>query len=260
MTLLQQAVQTEGSPLIGTSTSSFDPVFVEIAARLGYRVLWIETEHSTITSHQAEELCRLASAFGMLPLIRIPDCVRQTVLKAAECGPAIICLPMVNAPETAEELVRHARYAPEGNRGWCTGSRAMGYGFAADPAEQQRDVNDQLCLMAQIETPEAVEHAEGISRVPGIDAIFVGLGDLSSSMGFVGKANHPAVVEAAGRAISAAKANGRMAAVPAKPADAAMWAEKGVDVLICGSNVHCLRTGAQAVLKDVRESLVRLRG
>ena len=255
MTLLERALRSEGSPLIGTSVSNFDPVFVEIAARLGYRVLWIEMEHSTITFHQAEELCRLASGFGMLPLIRIPDCVRQTVLKAAECGPAIICLAMVNAPETAAELVRHARYAPEGSRGWCTGSRAMGYGFAADPAQQQRDVNDQLCLMAQIETPEAVERADEICRVPGIDAIFVGLGDLSSSMGFVGKASHPAVVEAASRAISAAKASGKLAAVPAKPADSALWAEKGVDVLICGSNIHCLRTGAQSIIEQAREGL-----
>jgi len=79
--------------------------------------------------------------------------------------------------------------------------------------------------------------------------------DLSSSMGFVGKSDHPEVVEAAGRTISVAKNNGKLAAVPAKPADARMWAERGVDLLICGSNVHCIRNGAQAILKEARDTL-----
>ncbi|MCX6377545.1 MAG: aldolase/citrate lyase family protein [Armatimonadetes bacterium] len=255
MNRLAETVRGEGSPLIGTSVSSFDPVFVEIAAAVGFRVLWIEMEHSAITLREAEDLCRLASAFGMLTLIRIPDSRRETVLKTAECGPDIICLAMVNSPETAEELVRHARYAPEGSRGWSTGSRAMRYGLPSDPAEQQRLVNSSLCLMAQIETPEAVARADEIARVPGIDAVFIGLGDLSSSMGLAGRAGDPAVVEAASGVIQIARGNGRLVAVPAKASDSGMWAGKGVDVLICGSIIHCLRTGAQSIMKEAREGL-----
>jgi 4-hydroxy-2-oxoheptanedioate aldolase len=255
MSRLERTLQSEGSPLIGTSTSNFDPVFVEIVAKLGYRVLWIEMEHSTITFHQAEELCRLAFGFGMLSWIRVADAQRQTILKAAECAPDVICLAMVNSTQTAEDLVRHARFAPEGSRGTCSGSRAMAYGFASDVGIQQREVNDRLCLMAQIETPEAVEHVDLICRVPGINGVFVGLADLSSSMGLVGKSSHPEVLDAASRAISAAKAGGKVVALPAKPSDAGMWAEKGVDVLICGSNVHCVRNGAKAILDEARESL-----
>jgi len=255
MNRLEEAVRSEGSPLIGASISTCDPVFVEIVAAVGFRVLWIEMEHSAITLREAEELCRLASGFGMLSLIRIPDARRDTVLKVAECGPDVICLAMVHSPDTAEELVRHARYAPDGARGWCTGSRAMRYGLGSDPVEEQRRVNRELCLMAQIETPEAVRRVDEISRVPGIDALFIGLGDLSSSMGFVGQANHPAVIEAATRAVKAARDNGKLAAVPAKPADVGTWAEKGVDVMICGSNIHCLRMGAQSILREARERL-----
>jgi 2-keto-3-deoxy-L-rhamnonate aldolase RhmA len=255
MTRLEETLQSDGAPIIGTATSNYDPLFVEIVAKLGYRMLWIEMEHSPITYHEAEELCRLASGFGMLSLIRIPDSQRQTVLKAAECSPDIICLAMVNTPETAAELVRHARYGPEGSRGWCTGSRAMGYGFASDPAEQQRSVNERLCLMVQIETLEAVERADQICSVPGINAVFVGLGDLSASMGFVGKMGRPEVVEAANRAISTAKSSGLLAAVPANPTDSGMWAGKGVDILICGSNVHCVRNGAKAILSQAQEGL-----
>jgi 2-keto-3-deoxy-L-rhamnonate aldolase RhmA len=254
MNRLAETVRDEGSPLIGTSVSSFDPVFVEIVAALGFRVLWIEMEHATITFHQAEELCRIASGFGMLTLIRIPEVRRETVLKAAECGPDVICLAMVNSAEIAEEFVRHARYAPEGSRGWCTGSRAMRYGLTG-AAEQRRRVNDQLCLTAQIETPEAVERAAEICRVPGVDAVFIGLGDLSASMGFVGQADHPAVLEAVDRVIGVAKSHGKLLAVPAKAADAGMWASKGVDVLICGSNIHFLRVGAQSIMREAREGL-----
>ena len=254
MNRLAETVRDEGSPLIGTSISSYDPLFVEIAAAVGFRVLWIEMEHATITFHEAEELCRLASGFGMLTWIRIPDSRRETVLKAAECGPDIICLAMVNSPETAEELVRHARYAPDGSRGWCTGSRAMRYGFG-NPVETQQKVNRDLCLLAQIETPEAVERAGEIAQTRGIDGVFIGLGDLSASMGFPGQAGHPAVLESADGVIRTAKGHGKLVAVPAKASDSGMWAGKGVDVLICGSNIHCLRTGAQNTMKEAREGI-----
>jgi len=167
MTRLEQVLRNEERPLIGTSTSNNDPVFAEIAARLGYRLLWIEMEHSAITFHEAEDLCRTASGLGMLTLIRIPDARRETVLKAAECAPDVICLTMVNSPETAAELVRHARYAPQGNRGSCSASRAMAYGLVSDAARQQRRVNEQICLMAQIETRKRSNARTRYAEYPG---------------------------------------------------------------------------------------------
>jgi len=252
MNRLEQILQREASPLLGLAVQRYDPTFVEIIARLGFPILWVEMEHAFLTFREAADLCRIAGGLGMLTMIRIPDARRENVLKAAECGPDIIDLPMANSPEIAAEFVAHARYAPEGGRGFFSNSPAMRYGLIGSIREEQHRINQQLTLMAQIETREAVDRAEDLCRVPGIDAFLLGLGDLSASMGIPGETKHPAVLEAADRTIAIAKKHGKRIAIPASPADVPFWAGKGADMLFCGGDVVCLKLGAQTILKEAR--------
>src|SRR5690348_17708174 len=113
-TRLSRAVKEHGAPLLGIAAYFYDPIFVEIAAKLGFRVLWIEMEHAFISFSQAADLCRIASGCGMLTMIRISDNRRENVLKAAECGPDILDLPMAESPEDVSTFVQHARFRPEG--------------------------------------------------------------------------------------------------------------------------------------------------
>ncbi len=188
----------------------------------------------------------------MLSLIRISDSRRENVLKAAESGPDIIDLPMANTPAIATEFVSHGRYAPQGNRGHYSTSRAVNYGLGKDIAEAQQKANSRLCLMAQIETVEAMEQAGDIGQVAGLDALFFGLGDLSASMGIAGQLGHPSVQAAADRGIAIAKAAGKIVGVPAPPADAARWRGRGADFILCGSDISCLKTGLQAIVGAAR--------
>ncbi len=253
MNRLQEAISEQSRPpLVGVSLSRYDPVFVEICGQVGFDIVWFDMEHGFITFAEAENLCRIGSGLGMLTLIRIPDAQRQNVLKAAECGPDIINLPMANSPEIVEELVRHARYTPEGDRGFIGGSRAMNYGRGEPIAEQRARVNQGLCLMAQIETQQAVERVEAICRVPGLDIIFLGLGDLSASMGVVGQTNHPTVMAAADQVIATARSQGKLVAVPGRPADVALWANKGVDVVFCTGDITSLRSGLESAYEEAR--------
>lgn len=239
----------KGRTLLGLSVYSYDPLFVEMIARMGFDALWIETEHTTMTLGEAGDLCRIASGLGLLTMLRIADVRRENVLKAAELDPDILDVPMVNSPETARELVQHARYPPEGNRGFFSVSRAMHYGLGGDIREEQRRVNENLCLMIQIETAEAVSRAEEICEVPGIDAIFLGPGDLSASLGVTGETRHPTVVEAMDRTVRLAKAKGKRVGMACAAGDAARWAERGVDLLFCGGSIACQRAGAEAILQ-----------
>jgi 2-keto-3-deoxy-L-rhamnonate aldolase RhmA len=252
---LDEAIGEKGAPLLGVGLNRYDPAFVEILALLGFHVLWVEMEHGLLTFGQACDLCRIASGAGLLTMIRIPDARRENVLKAAECGPDIIDVPMANSPEMLEELVRHARYSPQGNRGFFGSSRAVRYGLMDSISEERLRINSQLCLMAQIETKEAADRAEDLCRVNGIDAIFLGLGDLSASLGVTGQTDHPSVRQAAERTLAIAKSQGKRVAVAEGPESAAMWARSGADVLFCASDVACLRLGAQTIRKRVKDSL-----
>src|SRR5580698_5871769 len=142
MNRLRQAVENnDNKTLLGAALYFYDPVFLEICAHLGYQTIWIEMEHAPITFAEAADLCRMAAGSGMLTMIRIPDTRRESVLKAAECGPDMIDIPMADSPEQVAELVRYAKFAPEGTRGYFSVSRALKYGIVDSVAAEQQQVN-----------------------------------------------------------------------------------------------------------------------
>jgi len=254
MSRLSRAVKESGAPMLGIAAYFYDPIFVEIVAKLGFRVLWIEMEHAFITFAEAADLCRIASGVGMLTMIRIPDSRRENVLKAAECGADIIDLPMVDSPETAHELIQYGRFRPLGARGYFSVPRALDYGLAESLPEAQQKVNAELCLMIQIETEEAVRRAEELCAIPGID-VFIGPADLSASLGVPGQTTHPKVVQAAENCLRSARKHGKVVAVGSPLPDVKFWADQGVDVLFCGNDVACLRMGAQSILKQATAAI-----
>ena len=255
MTRLQRLLQEKKpGPVLGAAAYFNDPVFIEICSYLGFSVMWIEMEHSHITFEQAANLCRISQGCGLLTMIRIPNSSRENVLKAAECGPDIIDVPMANSPHELHELTKYARFAPKGERGFFSVSRAVKYGTVSNvPAEQQR-LNDELCLMAQIETTQAIANLEEICRVPGVD-LFLGPSDLAASLGVPGQTGHPRVQESGELVINTAHKHGKLVAVGSMPSDYKLWAKAGVDVLFCTNDTSCLRIGAQVVLQQAREAV-----
>ena len=153
MNRLQQAIENNGgAPVLGAAAYLYNPEFLEIAALMGFKAAWIEMEHTFLTYAQAADLCRIASGLGMLTMIRVPDTQRATVLKAAECGPDILDLPMANSPEMLEELVRHAKFPPRGARGFFGVSRAVKFGLGGPICEEQQKLNRELCLICLLYT------------------------------------------------------------------------------------------------------------
>ncbi|MGA8149547.1 MAG: aldolase/citrate lyase family protein [Terriglobales bacterium] len=244
-------------PLLGAAVYFNDPIFIEMCSYLGFSVMWIEMEHAHLTFSEAANLCRISQGCGLLTMIRIPNSSRENVLKAAECAPDIIDVPMANSPRDLQELIRYARFAPIGERGFFSVSRAVNYGTVPTvPAEQQK-LNDELCLMAQIETTEALDSVEEICGVPGVD-IFIGPSDLAASLGVPGETGHPRVQEAGDLVIRTAKKHGKLVAVGSMPSDFKFWTKAGVDVLFCTNDTSCLRIGAQVVLQQARDAVAQI--
>ncbi|HEY0265039.1 MAG TPA: aldolase/citrate lyase family protein [Granulicella sp.] len=255
MNRLHQALaQTGGKPLLGAAVYFYDPLFLEIAGYMGFKVIWIEMEHAAITFAEAADLCRMARGTGMLTMIRVPDTRRESVLKAAECGPDMIDIPMVESPESISELVRYARFAPEGQRGFFSVSRALQYGIVNDVVAEQQKLNSDLSLLIQIETAEALERIEELAAIPGVD-IFIGPADLAASLGFPGKTSHPKLLEAAQRIVNVARANGKKVVTACGAADFIHWTRLGIDLLFCTNDIVCLKQGADLAMKAAHQAI-----
>ena len=245
-------------PLLGAALYSYDPIFLEIAAHLGFQVIWIEMEHAAITFAEAADLCRMAAGTGMLTMIRIPDARRDSVLKAAECGPDMIDIPMADSPTHVEELVRYARFAPVGARGFFSVSRALKYGIVDSVPDEQQRLNSELTLLAQIETKEALSRIEEIASIPNVD-IFIGPADLAASLGIPGQTGHPQVIKAAEEIVRVARRHNKKIVTACGTADFLHWTRLGVDLLFCTNNISCLKAGAQIALDAAGSAIASAR-
>ena len=255
MNRLRKALaQNNGKPLLGAAVYFYDPIFLEICAYLGYQAIWIEMEHAPITFAEAADLCRMASGHNMLTMIRIPDTRRESVLKAAECGPDIIDVPMVEHPDQLRDLLQYARFAPQGERGYFSVSRAVNYGIVDSVAREQQQLNLDLCLLAQIESGAALDRLDDLASVPDVD-LFIGPADLAASLGHPGNTLHPEVLAAGKRIIATARKNDKLVATACARSDYAFWLEAGVDLLFCTNDIACLKTAAADSLNAARALL-----
>lgn len=257
MNRLREALaENGGKTLLGAAVYFYDPVFLEICAYLGYKVIWIEMEHAPISFAETADLCRMASGRGMLTMIRIPDARRESVLKAAECGPDILDVPMIEQPEQMSDLCRYARFAPQGARGYFSVSRAVQYGLVESVAEKQQQLNHELCLLAQIESSAALDRLDELVGTPDID-FFVGPADLSASLGHPGDQNHSEVQAACRRVVAAAKKHGKLVATACAKSEYKFWLDLGIDLLFCTNDIVCLKTAAVDSLSAARKLLAR---
>lgn len=252
---LEQALAAAGGrPLLGAACYTYNPVFLEMAAALGFDAVWIEMEHGATSFSEAAQLCRLAKGFGLLSFLRIADAGRENVLKGAECGPDMLDVPMADSVEIVRDLVRYARFAPEGERGHFGVSRALRYGIGGNLHEAQQRVNKAMTLFAQIETVTALERIDELAAVPGTE-IFIGPADLAASMGLPWQTGHSKVLAAAETIVATARRHGKKVAVACGPAEFGAWAGMGVDLMFCANDVACMRVGAEGALRAAREAV-----
>jgi 4-hydroxy-2-oxoheptanedioate aldolase len=257
MNRLHHAIHlANGKPLLGAALYFYDPIFLEIAAHMGFKVIWIEMEHAAITFAEAADLCRMAAGSGMLTMIRIPDTRRESVLKAAECGPDIIDIPMAESPEQVAELVRYAKFAPEGTRGFYSVSRALKYGIVSSVPDEQQRVNGELSLLAQIETVTALDRIEELAAIPNVD-IFIGPADLAASLGVPGQTSHPKVLAATAEIVRVARKHNKKLVTACGAADFIHWARLGIDLLFCTNDITSLKTGAQIAIDAATQAIAQ---
>ncbi|MBX6359016.1 MAG: hypothetical protein IRZ03_02935 [Acidobacterium ailaaui] len=252
MNRFHQALEHRRRPLLGASIYFYNPFFLEIVAEMGFDVLWIEMEHAFITFAEAADLCRMAQGRNLLTMIRVPDARRESVLKAAECGPDMIDLPMVDSPQQVKELLSYAKFPPLGHRGFFSVSRSLNYGLVENLSQAQQRLNDELSLLVQVETAEALDRLDELCSIDGVD-IFIGPADLSASLGFPGETTHPKLLEAGHHITRTAKKYGRRVATAVNHREASAWIQMGVDLVFCANDVVCLRNGAAAVMRETSE-------
>ncbi len=202
----------EGRVVLGTFITLNCPDLVEIAGLAGFDYCIIDTEHGPGNPESIQHMIRAAELRGMVPIVRVTDTAATTILRTLDVGAAGIQVPQVNSPETAENVVRSAKYFPKGDRGACL-TRSSRYGFVPGVAEYFEEANRETLVILHCENRQGLECLDGIAAVDGVDVVFVGPYDLSQSFGIPGQIYHPVMVDAVARALAAAKRAGKPAGI-----------------------------------------------
>ncbi|MCL8381348.1 aldolase/citrate lyase family protein [Xanthobacter aminoxidans] len=165
----------------------------EILAGAGFDWLVLDTEHAPNELPNVFNQLQSMVGYATQPVVRVPWNDAVTLKRFLDIGTQSFLIPMVQNAEEARAAVAATRYPPDGIRGYAVASRATRFGRIGDYFTRYAD---EMCVLVQVETMEALEKVEEIAAVPGVDGIFIGPGDLSASMGLLHQPTHPKVVEA----------------------------------------------------------------
>ena len=235
--------------LLGTMVTLASAASAEVLASLGFDWLFIDGEHGPLETRELTQILQAVS-HKTACIVRVPEAAEVPIKKALDLGAHGIIVPQVNTPEQAANVVRWARYAPEGARGVGL-ARAHGYGVTF--REYVSAANREIAVIVQAEHVRAVENIEAIVRVPGVDAVLLGPYDLSASLGKMGEIDHPDVVTAIGRVTDVCNAAGMPLGYFGVTAAAVQpYVARGYTLLVAGVDTLYLANGAKALLKELR--------
>jgi 2-keto-3-deoxy-L-rhamnonate aldolase RhmA len=163
-----------------------------LAKAAGYDWLFIDAEHGFISTPEIAQICLAALPQGVVPIVRICSGELAEGTRALDNGALGLVIPHVDTPEQARALVDAFRFAPMGHR--STGGTNAQFGYRPPAAaEAQKILNAEILIIPMIETPLAVENAEAIAAIDGIDALLIGTNDLTLEMGISGQVGHERV-------------------------------------------------------------------
>ncbi len=216
-----------GEAVVGSFCNLPSPEAVELLGWAGFDFVIVDAEHGPQGPETVANMVRAAEASGTTPLVRVASNEPQNILRYLDTGAQGLQVPMVNGPNEARAAVAAALYPPQGRRG-LAGVRAGGFGLRESVAEYAATANEQMLVIVQIETMEALVNLDAIISVPGIDVVFFGATDLSSSMGIPGQTRDERVVNAIAEAGSAVMAAGLVAGTIVGTAEQAVeWQGRG---------------------------------
>lgn len=222
---------------------------VEIARVMktaGFDFLFIDLEHGSTSVETAYQISVAALDAGIAPLIRVPHGELALGTRCLDGGGLGVVVPHVDTPDEARAMVNAFKFQPVGHRSIAGGYPQFGFAPAA-VKDVVTGLNDATLVVAMIETPRAVENAEKIAAVPGIDVLLMGTNDLCLEMDIPGQLEHERVVAAMDTVIGACRKHNKwpgLGGVYGKEL-AKKYVGRGMRFVLCGNDLSLLLNAAQ---------------
>ena len=240
-----KAALASGKTQIGLWSSLSSNYAVEVIAGAGFDWLLLDMEHSPNDLESVLTQLQAAAPYPTHAVVRVPWSDMVGIKRILDAGAQSLLVPFVSTAEEARAAVSYTRYPPQGVRGVAGTTRAGRFGRIKNYA---RRAHEEICVLVQAETAQALDNLEEICAVDGVDGVFIGPADLHASMGLIGETANPEVVpkieEALRRIRACGKAPGILTPVEA---DARRYLAAGALFVAVGADVGILARGSDAL-------------
>ena len=232
-----------------------DPSLFEMTSLLGFDAIWMDMEHHGYSVETAGNLMR-AARVGNCDIVARPgkgEFMRMG--RMLELGATGIMYPRCDGPEEAREVVKWAKFAPLGKRGFDGSGADVPY--VLSPLDKYiADANQQTFVLIQLEEPHAVAQAEAIASVPGVDMLMFGPADFSVLTGVPFNFSHPTIIDAIEKTAAAVRNTGKhWAATCGTIEQAKRFIDMGARLVFHGCDIIFVKQGLELVRKAASEQV-----
>ena len=252
---VKQALKA-GKVSLGTFVFEFNTTGIgRIAAEAGAEFVLFDMEHTGWSIETIRMLIATTRSVDAAPLVRVPATQYHFMARVLDMGAMGVMLPMVESADQAQLIADSCRYPPVGRRGAAFTVSHDDF-TGGDVVAKQQQANKQVLLIAQIETAPGLENVEQIAQVDGIDVLWIGQYDLSTSLGIPGQFDHPTFLDAVDRVLAAVKAAGKAAGfMTLSIEETELRIKQGFRCLAYGGDLWIYQTALANSLQAVREFL-----
>jgi len=246
----------EGRPVVGATVTVPNVDTALTLANAGFDFLWIEMEHGPITLESLRTILLATRGSRAVPITRVPANETWLAKRVLDEGSLGVVFPFTSTRDLAERAVASCRYPPLGVRGFGPALALSRHGMGA--SEYVRFANENVLVVVIIEQKEAVENIESIASVPGLGVLFVGVNDLSYSLGVGGKTTDPLVEQALVKVLEAGRRHRLPVGYPTgDPAEINRRIAQGFRFFQASSDIGLMAGAARDMLSKVDRGAAR---
>lgn len=237
----------QGQAALITCCHFVDPSVFEMTSLMGFDGIWLDLEHHSTSDETASQLMRAARVGTSDMVVRPAKGEFMRIGRILEAGAQGIMYPRCESADEARELVRWSKFAPQGERGVDGANPDHPY-CMLPMTDYLRAANDQTLLITQLESPTAIDAADAIADVPGVDVLMIGPGDLSVIAGIPYQFDHPLITEAYRHVAEAARRSGKWwGTTSGGPEHTQKLLDLGATFICHGADIIMVKLGMEAI-------------
>jgi len=245
----------KGAAVFGCMLQAYrSPEVARTFAAAGFDYVFIDMEHSAYDLETVQDMIHASLDAGITPLVRVCELLYSLVARLLDSGAQGIILPRVDDPKTLEEALSWLRYPPVGKRGFGVNPTMIGY-ETRTMAEIIEHMDRNTVSVVQFETRAALERADELLSLKGLDIAMVGPADLSIALGIPGEFENPKLISAVEKLIEQCGKYGVTPGIQVRNvAMAKAWTERGMRFVGTGAEHVLLLERSKEVVSQLRSA------